>query len=156
MDDMTPRDMPGPDDLMALMRALGFGGPEVDPAEVRAHELAHFTDDLGMDVETAVRLLDIADSAEYAVRPDTVPTDEHELSEYIVKQSLAGGLNAQVKHTFEVIHHAEQAGVPLDAVMDDPEIIRRQYRAFLLAWDRCVADAVTVTVPDDISSLLGD
>lgn len=153
MDDFTKADMPDevPEPIKRLLEAFGMG-PAPDPAEVRAHEMGHFTDDLGIDQDKAVRILDIANSAVRALPVSETPSGDA-LVDHIIRMSMAAAIESQVRHTFGAIHFAEERGVPVDAVIN-MDSMRECFDGFLAAWDRVVVDSAEVIVPDDISSLV--
>lgn len=152
MDDMRDDTPSDPTEGMpeVLKRLLGLVQP--DPAEMRAHYLGHLTDDIGLDQETAVRLLDIAESLVLGAKRDDTPTGD-DMRDYIIRMSLAQGLKGQLAHAFDGIHFAETQGVPVPSVLD-LDHVRECLTQFLAAWDKCVTDAVEVEVPDDISALV--
>jgi hypothetical protein len=154
MDDFTTTDMGVPDDdsgdnpLNSLLRSLGIGGGEPDPAEVRAHQMGHLTGDLSMDPADAEQIMLIVDQPQEA--------DDSETPESFLRKSVSRTLLGALSEIFHGIHFAERTGAPLDAIMD-PEVIRRCLLAGLGAWRLAVdatAEAAGVEVPDDVSALV--
>lgn len=146
MDDFTSADLGDDgDDLTAMLQAL-FGAP--DPAALREHYLGHLRDDLGLDDETAGRLLAIDEMASPGFT-------EMDTEDKVLRAALHQFTKSALDGLFNAIHHAEGIGAPIDSVIDC-EVVAERATTLLAVWDRvngAVADATTVEVPDDISSL---
>lgn len=158
MDDFTPDDMPGAADFAEMLRRMLGGG--VDPVALREHEMAHLTDDLEIPRDEAVRLYAIREwIAEQRTAREAGVTDYQDgldTPAKVIRVALGQNVDGALDQVFAGIHQAESAGVPLDAIAD-LDTIRRRVEQFLGAWDlvaTMLADEASVTVPDDVSSLV--